>query len=798
MVKTFVKRLIAPMTISGCRVRLCGLLVLLSMFCHASGSASVSAAISFAQDGAAQTSTAAAATIRFTKLSLGFQSMGRVGQALPVRFAAEGLTSGSTVRLQIIASDPRGDQCESVVAAGEVSVDGLIALDGIFSVGRMDGILTVRLLDENNEILISHDVAIQQPNLKVEAAQESEVCTVLTILRQSPTTVLTVGAPKGIKDLNERLLKNPETTGVLSWFSLKSWNELPSDFRAYESVDAIFLTTEFDVTEPVALAIRKWVLSGGHLIVSCGETTERLLASPLGQWLQPQFGIPSTEFQQQTLDLTSLQNYVIGATALQTNRNPVTVMRMTSSQPSIVVGSLTGPLILRNANGAGMVTVVAVDLNRPPLSSWLSLSQCCELLLFDAAVVGKAGQIQSGSRISSTGVSDLSTQLAAAVDAVPQEDRWSTWHAMLLILGFLVVVGPLDYFLVVRVLKRPRLTWLTLPVLVGATCLTAVFASGGNAAGPVSRTAALIDLSHDGAAEHVRIRTWGSISTPETQYATLSAKHAEWLGESDGSAEHLNWSGRAEDIYGGMYRPGGAGLGRQTSRRSDIAPSEFTAIPLIAGGSTAVLAEKNSSSTAHRLFESRLTLPVSGLLEGTVTHHLPAAVRNWVVVCHDRLYTSSDKASDDERSLEPGEEWSRHSGNVRISDVRDFLRGIRLVDVSNGKGGFEKTLTAQTQAQYDILGRNPFDILLMVSLYNSVGGDQYVRLQNNTLRHDEISDVVDLNGAMLIGVVDAPSTELQLNGQPLKSEQSPVVVRFFLPVERVAGESATFADPTAR
>lgn len=735
-------------------------------------------------------------SVRMTQLTLGFQSTGRVGQNLPVRMVAEGLEAGQAVRLLIIASDARGDQCESIVAAGSVPGDGRISLEGVFSVGRLDGVLTAQLLDQDRNVLVTHEVAI----LAEKTEEQREICTALTVLRQTPTTVLTVGSPRGIADLNDRLRKNPETIDLLSWLSVKSWSDLPSDFRAYESVDAIFLTTEFDVSESVAQAIRRWVMSGGHLIVSCGETTERLLASPLGKWLQPQFGIPATDYLQQTLDLTSLQNYVIGATALQTNRNPVTVMRMTSTQPTIVVGSLTGPLVLRNASGAGMVTLVGVDLNRPPLSSWLSLSQCCELLLFDTMVVANSGQVQGGSRISSTGVSDLSTQLAAAVDAVPQEDRWSTWHAMLLMLAFLAVVGPLDYFVVVRLLQRPRLTWLTFPVIVGAACLLSVLASQGSESGAVSRTVALVDLSHDGDVEHVRARTWGSVSTPETQYATLSAKHAGWLNaESDSSVttEQLNWSGRAEDIYGGMYRPGGAGLGRQTSRRTDVAPCEFTAIPLIAGGSTTVLAEQNSLSSGHRLFQSRLTLPSSGLLEGTVVHHLPSALRNWIVVCHNRLYTSSAKASDEERVLEPGEEWSRHAGNVRVSDIRDFLRGARMLNISSGEDGGQNNPNSQGQIPYDILGRDPFDILLMVSLYNSVGGDQYVRLHNHTLRHDEVSDTVDLNCALLIGVIDSPSADLVLNGQPLKSRQSPVVVRFFLPVERVIGDTETFADPKA-
>ena len=37
------------------------------------------------------------------------------------------------------------------------------------------------------------------------------------------------------------------------------------------------------------------------------------------------------------------------------------------------------------------------------------------------------------------------------------------------------------------------------------------------------------------------------------------------------------------------------------------------------------------------------------------------------------------------------------------------------------------------------------DILTMVSLYEVPGGETFVKLQNNALRRDEVSDVIHLN-----------------------------------------------------
>ncbi|MFN9976920.1 MAG: hypothetical protein ACK58T_44165, partial [Phycisphaerae bacterium] len=106
---------------------------------------------------------------------------------------------------------------------------------------------------------------------------------------------------------------------------------------------------------------------------------------------------------------------------------------MRSNQIRVVVHSLEGPLLAHRSIGNGVATVVALDLNERPLNSWQSLPQMYETLIHGK----RLDQISSGprrtSRISSSGVNDLGTQLIATIDAIPENERWSTWQIMAMI-----------------------------------------------------------------------------------------------------------------------------------------------------------------------------------------------------------------------------------------------------------------------------------------------------------------------------------------------------------------------------
>jgi hypothetical protein len=148
------------------------------------------------------------------------------------------------------------------------------------------------------------------------------------------------------------------------------------------------------------------------------------------------------------------------------------------------------------------------------------------------------------------------------------------------------------------------------------------------------------------------------------------------------------------------------------------------------------------------------------------------------------MYSPSDRASDDVRELKPGELWSREQGGIRVLEIRDFLRGVRLTPTSGGPGNSTQNNVSMPQKNWDVSNRNPLDILLMASLYESAGGRAYVQLRNDALRRDELSDTIALNNALLVGLMAEPLAELQVDGQSVQATTTATVVRLFLPVER--------------
>ncbi len=744
--------------------------------------------------------------VSVTNLTMGFGGMGRVGNWLPVKLRARGISPATEVSLVITASDPKGNQCESLVAAGTSDGAGELALSGVFMAGRQDGLIRVRLEDAESRAIWQHTVSCRAESVQRKQAgkestsgAEQPVLSELTLLRHHSLTLLTIGTPPGLKELSERLEAGEATRGALTLLTVDSLGQIPDSRRALDSIDAVLLVTDYRLSEQQTQAIKDWVVTGGRLILSCGENLPQLLESPVGLWLQPEFGIQADLIRSQ--DLSAIQNFVAGASQLQTNRQNVSIVRMASESARISVKSINGPLISRVSFGAGVVTMVAVDLNLTPLNRWLSLSQMYEMLLFNRLLDTSSEQVSRGSRISSTGVNDLATQLATVSDAIPSSDRWSTWQAMLLMLVYLAIIGPLDYFLVVRLLKRPGLTWVTFPALVTAACGMAFWWSSSHRADATVREVHLLDVGQIGPRQILRERTWSSLSTSDSRYASVAAKPLPLLsGKSRSSLEStLVWHGRAEDVYGGLYRPGGAGLGRQVSRRTEIGDPQFSSIPLMVDGSQAFVAESFGEAGNASVFESQLTMPASGLLDGSFVHYLPEAIQNWAILFGNRVYMPSPKADEKFYRIEPNEPWSRDSGGIRVSEIRDFLRGVRTVSRTPKPGQPGQSPSTQVQSAYNIAGSNPLDILLMVSLYNTAGGEPYVRLQDDYLKRDEVSEAIQLNTALLIGIIDQPLTQLQLNDQPVVPVETQTVVRFFLPVKRTMNSSVSEdADPKAK
>ena len=164
---------------------------------------SVWCAPSVAQDGAA------GGPVTVDALSLGFNGIGRVGNWLPVRLKVNGLAASQEFTLTVIASDPRGDQCESKVAAATSDAAGTLDVRGVFMTGRLDGPVRLRLEDAKGQILWQHLVPCRAagPSAGTQPTEADAVVPELKLLRHHSQTVLVAGTPAGLTELDQELAR---------------------------------------------------------------------------------------------------------------------------------------------------------------------------------------------------------------------------------------------------------------------------------------------------------------------------------------------------------------------------------------------------------------------------------------------------------------------------------------------------------------------------------------------------------------------------------------------------------------
>ncbi|MCA9034488.1 MAG: hypothetical protein KDA91_05120 [Planctomycetaceae bacterium] len=735
-------------------------------------------------------------------IELGFGGLGRVGHRIPVRLHAEGLPDGEELRAVVTVPDPRGNLCAQEIAKGQAE-GGRIELLGSVAIGRLEGQLQIEIENEAGERLCETTARIVERRSVAEFNRTensdfgSAEANQIMLVRQSTTCVLTIGELAGIEEM-EQLIGDDQGEGLrLQWCVLKDASQFPISLEALESVDHIVLEGSTRLSDRQTSVLKGWVKTGGHLILTAGSTVGEMLETELGKWIQPVFLFLFFFFS--IFDFFALQNFVPGAVSLSTQRRTVSMARATSDQLRSIVLSLDGPLVSRAGIGAGRVTFVAVELNQRPLSNWDSLPRLYELLVFNRVLDNVSVVKSSSRRISSSGVSDLGTQLAATWDAVPPEQRWSSWQIMALMFVYMLIIGPLDYFIVTRLLKRAHLTWLTFPVMVATGCGLIYAQTGPDTASQTSRQIHVVDVSqeHD-RQQTIHVRSWVSLSSHVTQRADVAAvQNRDQSWTTNTAAVDINWQGRAEDVYGGMYRAGGAGLGRQTYRvlselhassdeKTDLLTERrIVGLPMLAGGSQAVAAEWFVETDGSGLFNSKLTASGTGLLDGEVTLNLPVAISDWLIFYGNRVYQPGFDALDEQRVIQPNSVWRREPW-VRASDLKTFLNGVRII--ASRKPGSTQSEARQVTTPYNPASRNPLEILTMISLFDIAGGEAYCGVSNHSLQHMEVSENIRINTALLIGRIDAPPTSFLVDGEAVTSSESGSIVRLLMPVKRRAAE----------
>jgi hypothetical protein len=313
-------------------------------------------------------------------------------------------------------------------------------------------------------------------------------------------TLLMGALPRTLAGL-PRLPSLPDgmTRGAQQPISVRLLTELmPEDAIALEGLDALYVNSEkaLELRVPQAVALRNWVLGGGHLIVAVEDPAEVNSLAWLRDLIPAQLG--TVQLMQPTEELMAWGRPLVDPVTLRggsgmTRARPGQGRRFSKYRPSwlfvgdpgqasddgeveemaavefpVATSELTEgevllaidgtALITRCRRGLGQVTLMTFSPDREPFRSWESREW------FWARLLGIPPEWYEAAMGGLYGGQSVDGLFGMMIDSRQVRKLPITWLLLLLVV-YLVVIGPLDRYLLRRA-RREMLTWVTFPAYV--------------------------------------------------------------------------------------------------------------------------------------------------------------------------------------------------------------------------------------------------------------------------------------------------------------------------------------------
>lgn len=709
--------------------------------------------------------------VRISSVKVGLDNSAKVGVPALVQVAIEA-TKDIDGELSIVTPDPRGNPMrvvdKLVLQAGK-SVEKSFTI----ALGRLETTLAVEFHAQGQLVA----------RRRFECSESNDDAD-FRISRHAQPYWLIVGplTLSGSRDAT-RDSKSEATTksgakslGQVHRTELSTATQMPTSFEALSLYDTVLLVGEFGASEESAKTLERWVKNGGHLIAVVGTKTAELEKSPLGSWL------PGKGRSLKTARLTDISPLVFYS---QTEypmppANRVDGSLFSYSDGENIVRTFDGELVMRLAHGFGRVTLVGIDFDKRPLVNWRGLEGLVASL---ADLGGQESKTARGpERLSRTGISELQTQLHSALARFPEATEQSVPSMLGMVLLFLLLIGPIDFVIVHKWLKKPELTWLSFPGVVLLAVLAATVTANASRGSKVAANQ-LDFVDYDSATGHLHQTSFASVYSPENRRYSIALEQDERAKLGTKAALSLQWLANPESNFGGMYRVGGFEVGKPEY----VLPASLTSVdnaPIAAGSTRSWRGDIETVSDVP-LIEGRLERMGVGQFssDSYLMHHFAGPIDHWLIAFGGRVYFHSvrDAGVANPTSIAPGQRVALSGGFVRNTEMRSFLTGATYKSRKSSKGtdGEEHF---HTVTKYEPTSEDLLETCRMLSLHRAAGATEYTSLTNFGLQRFDLTDLTTLDRAVLIGVMEVPTTRLLVDGREPENTHRTVVIRCLLPV----------------
>jgi len=263
---------------------------------------------------------------------------------------------------------------------------------------------------------------------------------------------------------------------------LKSIHDFPSQALGYASVDTLIFSTSSTLSLDLMkeanlekrLALSAWILSGGTLLVDSGthyENTRNLLAT-LGVTGCNIEGLDSNPKGLRTLNglnrwvtplvsqLLPMRIYEIAK--LAPTHSAQTIIRE-SAEPSDPV---VRPILVQVPFGRGRVFLLALGMEAGPFSKWDGQQSFWDKFLLEISP-RNPGFAQGKFPPDTTTIKpELACEIQRSLETFAEVPAFPFGWVALLIIAYIIIIGPVDYFVTHYWFKKPELTWFTFLVVV--------------------------------------------------------------------------------------------------------------------------------------------------------------------------------------------------------------------------------------------------------------------------------------------------------------------------------------------
>jgi hypothetical protein len=542
---------------------------------------------------------------------------------------------------------------------------------------------------------------------------------------------------------------------LVTFVPLSAW---PADTIGFDAVSVVVLSSEDSVVLDALNSgkinlLRRWVATGGNLVICLGPHWEEaakafgdlLPADPTGTSL--------------VNDVGAIETFA-GSGSTPLRQQPTVVKLQIAAGRNVLQLAATAftPLVVRGAYGLGRVTLTGIDPSTPPISTWPNRTMIWDKLLdLRGRTHDLIGQVSDtrGALIQATSL-ELAGQIQQSLEIFPNVTLISFGLVAFFVSIYLLLIGPIDYLFLRKVVRRMDRTWITFPAIVALTTLSA-WAAAYAFKGTQTRVNKLDFVDVDQNSGQVRGASWWTLYSTANRDYDLSLQplapdlrpKTAWALDAD---QTCTWFSPSQAALVGLGR---VALG---TRSSDYGPpgrvSRIDGVRVPIWSSRSFTGRWSGRAQNLQLAEADLRVIAGDRVSGSIRNLLDFPMRNAQLYFGNNVY-------------ELGTIRPRGIGRVDYARAEAIARHLgRLVQNAERSLRESESLTGDELATRSRKAR--VDLLRAVLFHNALG----TRAENypsSALAYlDQTAAVVELQRPMLVAEVDAPAAELLLGGDPTK------------------------------